>query len=61
MLNQIEKTTFHVAITNKSPDGYNLTSFIGGAKHSRFQMKKALRRIRRTRPEAFGWRFVAYY
>lgn len=61
MIKQKEATTFHVAIKNTLPDGSNVTSFIGGAMYSRFQLKKALKRIQRTTPEVFGGRFVAYY
>lgn len=61
MPKQKEGTSFQVAIENKLPDGRIVTSFIGRAMCSRFQLKKALKRIRRTKPEAFGGRFIAYY
>ena len=61
MLKEKDGTTFQVSINNKLPDGRIVTSFIGRAMYSRFQLKKALKRIQRTKPEAFGGRFVAYY
>lgn len=58
---QKTSTTYHVAIKQVNSEGLNVTSFIGPALHSRFQLKKALKRIRRTRPEATSGRFVDFH
>lgn len=54
-------TTFHVSIKHGYPDGRCVMSFIGPALYSRFQLRKALKRIRRNRPQATSARCVMDY
>jgi hypothetical protein len=61
MIKQKEGLSFHVAIKDNLPNGGIAIRFVGRRMHSRLQLKKALKRIRRTKPEAYGGRFTTYY
>lgn len=61
MNTQKESITFHITIQETDSNGRKIMKFVGKPFHSRFQLKKALKRVKLSMPEAKSGRFVAYY
>lgn len=60
MLKQKKTTTFFV-MEMKESGGVRWQRLLAGPLHSRFRMRKVLKRIRARVPNAQGFRFVSYY
>lgn len=61
MNKQKESTTFHITVEVTNANGRKTTKFLGKPLYSRFQLRKALKRIKLRIPTAKGGRYVEYH